>query len=66
MSCNTEPLTIYSSIDGINHENILNGPESIKKHTLELIYHLDSSISDENFELLIHELDSGSNIFCFN
>ena len=63
MSCNTEPLTIYSSVDGINHENILNGPGSIKKHTLELIYHLDSSISDENFELLIHELDSGSIIW---
>ena len=42
LSCNQEPISIYSNIDGLNHEEILNGPETLEKHSLELIYKIDT------------------------
>ena len=59
-SCNQEPISIYSNIDGLNHEEILNGPETLEKHSLELIYKIDTNISEENFKLLIEALNKSS------
>ena len=64
-SCNQEPISIYSNIDGLNHEEIINGPETLEKHSLELIYKIDTSLSKENFKLLIEALNKsyGQKIF---
>ena len=59
-SCNQEPISIYSNIDGLNHEEILNGPETLEKHSLELIYKIDTSLSKENFKSLIEALNKSS------
>ena len=59
-SCNQEPISIYSNIDGLNHEEILNGPETLEKHSLELIYKNDTTLSEENFKLLIEALNKSS------
>jgi hypothetical protein len=60
LSCNQKPISIYSNIDGLNHEEILNGPETLEKHSLELIYKIDTNISEENFKLLIEALNKSS------
>ena len=60
LSCNQEPISIYSNIDGLNHEEILNGPETLEKHSLELIYKIDTTLSEENFKLLIKALNKSS------
>jgi len=60
LSCNQEPLSIYSNIDGLNHEEILNGPETLEKHSLELIYKIDTTLSEENFKLLVEALNKSS------
>jgi|TARA_B110000971_G_scaffold57270_2_gene58290 hypothetical protein len=60
LSCNQEPVTIYSNIDGLNHEEILSGPETLEKHSLELIYKIDTTLSNENFQLLIKALNNSS------
>lgn len=60
LSCNQEPISIYSNIDGLNHEEILNGPETLEKHSLELIYKIDTTLSEENFKLLIEALNKSS------
>ena len=61
LSCNQEPVSIYSNIDGLNHEQILSGPETLEKYSLELIYKIDTTLSDENFKLLIEALNKSSN-----
>ena len=60
LCCNQEPISIYSNIDGLNHEEILNGPETLEKHSLELIYKIDTNLSEENFKLLIEALNKSS------
>ena len=60
LSCNQEPVTIYSNIDELNHEEILSGPETLEKHSLELIYKIDTTLSNENFQLLIKALNNSS------
>jgi len=60
LSCKQESISIYSNIDGLNHEEILNGPETLEKHSLELIYKIDTSLSEENFKLLIKALNKSS------
>ena len=60
LSCNQEPISIYSNIDGLNHEEILNGSETLEKHSLELIYNIDTTLSEENFQLLIEALNKSS------
>ena len=60
LSCNQEPISIYSNIDGLNHEEILNGPETLEKHSLELIYKIDTTLSEEHFKLLIQALNKSS------
>ena len=60
LSCNQDPISIYSNIDGLNHEEILNGPETLEKHSLELIYKIDTTLSADNFKLLIKALNNSS------
>ncbi len=60
LSCDQEPISIYSNMDGLNHEEILNGPETLEKHSLELIYKIDTTLSEENFKLLIEALNISS------
>ena len=57
VSCKNEPIEIFSNIDGTNHENILNGPNSTEKHILNLIYQKDTSLSDLFFGGIISKIE---------
>lgn len=63
ISCNNEDEFIYSKIDGLNHKEILGGPESVEKHSLELIYQIDTTISKKYFNILLLKLNEGKAIW---
>ena len=63
ISCNNEDEFIYSKIDGLNHKEILGGPESVEKHSLELIYQIDTTISKKYFNILLLKLNKGKAIW---
>lgn len=63
ISCNNEDEFIYSKIDGLNHKEILGGPESVEKHSLELIYQIDTTISKNYFNILLLKLNEGKAIW---
>ena len=54
---------IYSKIDGLNHQEILNGKESAERYSLELIYKIDTILSDNYFNIFIERLNNGSKIW---
>jgi|TARA_Y200000002_G_C22687733_1_gene666666 hypothetical protein len=54
---------IYSKIDGLNHQEILNGKESAERYSLELIYKIDTTLSDNYFNIFIERLNNGSKIW---
>ena len=63
ISCNNEDEFIYSKIDGLNHKEILGGPESVEKHSLEIIYQIDTTISKNYFNILLLKLNEGKAIW---
>ena len=54
---------IYSKVDGLNHQEILNGKESAEKYALELIYKIDTTLSDKYFHVFINKLNDGPKIW---
>ena len=63
INCNNKDEFIYSNIDGLNHKEILGGPENIEKHSLELIYQIDTTLSMEYFNILLLKLNEGKDIW---
>ena len=63
INCNNKDEFIYSNIDGLNHKAILGGPENIEKHSLELIYQIDTTLSMEYFNILLLKLNEGKDIW---
>ena len=55
VSCHSEPVSIYSSIDARDHEKILNGPMNSKRAALELIYEKEE-IDKDWFNSLVDNL----------
>ena len=55
VSCHSEPVSIYSSIDARDHEKILNGPMNSKRAALELIYEKEG-INKDWFNSLVDNL----------
>ena len=62
-SCKSNVEEIYSNIDGLDHGEILKGPESVEKHCLKLIYKIDTTFSDKYFKILVDKLNAGSQIW---
>ncbi|MDG1798679.1 MAG: hypothetical protein P8H35_08945 [Flavobacteriales bacterium] len=62
-SCKSNVEEIYSNIDGLDHGEILKGPESVEKHCLKLIYKIDTTFSDKYFKILVDKLISGPKIW---
>ena len=58
ISCENEPIELFSNVDATNHENILNGPSSIEKHILNLIYQKDTSLNNLFFEGILSKMET--------
>ena len=61
--CKNDHQMIYSKIDGLNHQEILNGKESAERYSLELIYKIDTTLSDNYFNIFIERLNNGPKIW---
>ena len=61
--CESEDEFIYSNIDGLNHKEILDGPNNIERYSLELIYQIDTTFSMDYFNILIIKLNEGKDIW---
>ena len=42
LGCQNENEILYSNLDGINHEDIMNGPLNSEKHILSLLYDVNT------------------------
>ena len=56
ISCENEPIELFSNLDASDHEKILNGPNSTEKHILNLIYQKDTSLNDSLFKGIISKI----------
>ena len=63
INCNNEDEFIYSNIDGLNHKEILDGPVNVEKHSLEMIYQIDTALSMDYFNVLLIKLNEGQDIW---
>ena len=63
LNCNNKDEFIYSNVDGLDHKEILSGPENVEKHSLELIYQIDTSLNSEYFKILLLKLNESKDIW---
>jgi hypothetical protein len=63
LNCSNEDEFIYSNIDGLNHKEILGGPETVEKHSLELIYQIDTTLNNDYLKILLLKLNDGSDLW---
>ena len=57
IACDSKKEEIYSNLDGVNHIEILNGPDNCKKYILNLIYEKDTILSPVFFDEILLKLE---------
>ena len=64
--CNNEPQEIYSSLDGINYQEILNGPVNTEQYILSHLHGKDTSFKDEYFDQVVEKLEDNNHAWRIN
>ena len=65
-SCKNEPQEIYSTLDGINYQEILNGPVNTEQYILSHLHGKDTSLKDEYFDQVIEKLEDNNHAWRIN
>ena len=53
IGCDSNKEEIYSNLDGVNHIEILNGPDNCEKYILNLVYEKDTILSPIFFDEIL-------------
>jgi len=64
--CNNEPQEIYSILDGINYQEILNGPVNAEQYILSQLHEKDTSFKYELFDQVIEKLEDNNHAWRIN
>ena len=60
IGCQNENEILYSNLDGINHEDIMNGPLTSEKHILSLLYELNTEPDSIFLDEILLKLEENS------